>query len=151
MPRHMHPISVGTNHCISRYRFLAVSYWPGPVGLWYSPKEVCTSVARGTLTRDMSTTRKGLHGEVECTFTMRSKCQGVTPSNSKGGLPAPEAEARAQEGDVEAELTQPLVGRKACKTKQRQGIQVDSVPSQSREEPDQEASLKMEAESGDNP
>ena len=27
-----------------------VSYWPGPVGLWYSPREVCTSVARGTLT-----------------------------------------------------------------------------------------------------
>ena len=49
-------------------------------------------------------------------------CQGVTPSNSKGGLPAPEAKAHAQEGDVEAELTQPLVGRKTRKTKQKQGI-----------------------------
>ena len=28
-----------------------VSYWPGPVGLQYSPKEVCMSVARGMLTR----------------------------------------------------------------------------------------------------
>ena len=27
-----------------------VSYWPGPIGLQYSPREVCTSVARGTLT-----------------------------------------------------------------------------------------------------
>ena len=46
----MHPHSVGTNHCISRYRSLVVSYRPGPVGLRYSPREVCTSVARGMLT-----------------------------------------------------------------------------------------------------
>ena len=50
MPRHMHPISVRTDHCTSWYRFFTVSYQPGPVGLWYSPREVCTSVARGTLT-----------------------------------------------------------------------------------------------------
>ena len=50
MPRHMHPHCVGTNHCESRSRSLAGSYWPGPVGLQYSPREVCTSVARGTLT-----------------------------------------------------------------------------------------------------
>ena len=31
-------------------------------------------------------------------------CQGVTPSNSKGGLPAPEARARAQEGGVGAKI-----------------------------------------------
>ena len=46
----VHPISVGTDHCTSQYRFLTVSYQPGPVGLWYSPREVCTSIARGTLT-----------------------------------------------------------------------------------------------------
>ena len=78
-------------------------------------------------------------------------CQGVTPSNSKGGLPAPEAKAHVQEGGIEAELTQPLAGREACETKQRLDIRVDSVPSQSREEPDQEALLKKEAESRDNP
>ena len=36
--------------------------------------------------------------------------------------------------------------REARKTKQNQGIRVDSVPRWSREEPDQEASLKKEAE-----
>ena len=46
----MHPVSVRTNHCTSQYRSFAVSYRPGPVGLWYSPREVCASVARGTLT-----------------------------------------------------------------------------------------------------
>ena len=73
------------------------------------------------------------------------------PPNSKGGLPAPEAKACAQEGGVEGELTQLLAGWKAREAKQRPDIQVDSVPSQSREEPDQEASLKKEAESGSNP
>ena len=57
----------------------------------------------------------------------------------------------AQEGGIKAELTQPLAGQKAHETKQRPGIQVDLVPSQLREEPDQEASLKKKAESGDNP
>ena len=37
-------------------------------------------------------------------------CQEITPSNSKGGLPAPEAEVHAQEGGIEAKLTQPLAG-----------------------------------------
>ena len=46
----MHLHSVGTNHGISWPRSLMVSYWPGPVGLQYSPREVCTSVARGMLT-----------------------------------------------------------------------------------------------------
>ena len=32
-----------------------------------------------------------------------AECQGVTPSNSKGGLPAPEARAHTQEGGVKAE------------------------------------------------
>ena len=32
-------------------------------------------------------------------------CQGITPSNSKGGLPAPEAGARTQEGGIRAKLT----------------------------------------------
>ena len=73
-------------------------------------------------------------------------CQGITPFNSKGGLPAPEAGTHAQEGGIKAELTQPLAGQKACKTKQNQGSQVDSVPRWSREEPDQEACLKKEAE-----
>ena len=36
----------------------------------------------------------------------RTSCQGITPSNSKGGLPAPEAEACTQQGGIEAELTQ---------------------------------------------
>ena len=79
-------------------------------------------------------------------FSQCHHCQGVTPSNSKGGLPAPEAGVRVQEEGVEAELTQPLAGRKAHKTKQNQGIRVDSVPRWSREEPDQEACLKKEAE-----
>ena len=30
---------------------------------------------------------------------LENECQGVTPSNSKGGLPAPEAGARAQRGN----------------------------------------------------
>ena len=55
MPRHVHPLSVRTDHCTSQYRFFTVSYRPGPVGLWYSPREVCTSVARGTLTVALST------------------------------------------------------------------------------------------------
>ena len=31
-------------------------------------------------------------------------CQGITPSNSKGGLPAPEAGARAEEEGVRDEI-----------------------------------------------
>ena len=31
-------------------------------------------------------------------------CQGVTPSNSKGGLPAPEARAHAQEGGIDGQV-----------------------------------------------
>ena len=31
-------------------------------------------------------------------------CQGITPSSSKGGLPAPEAGARAQEGGIRAKI-----------------------------------------------
>ena len=31
-------------------------------------------------------------------------CQGITPSNSKGGLPAPEARACAQEGGIRAKI-----------------------------------------------
>ena len=31
-------------------------------------------------------------------------CQGITPSNSKGGLPAPEAGVCAQEGGVRAKI-----------------------------------------------
>ena len=46
----MHPQHVRADHCTSQYRLFADSYWPGPVGLRYSPREVCTSVARGTLT-----------------------------------------------------------------------------------------------------
>ena len=32
-------------------------------------------------------------------LAMEYTCQGITPSNSKGGLPAPEAGARAQKGN----------------------------------------------------
>ena len=46
----MHTPRVRADHYISRYGPFADSYWPGPVGLRYSPREVCTSVARGTLT-----------------------------------------------------------------------------------------------------
>ena len=31
-------------------------------------------------------------------------CQGITPSNSKGGLPAPEAGAHAEEGGIRDEV-----------------------------------------------
>ena len=43
-------------------------------------------------------------------------------------------------------LTHPLAGREARKTKQNQGSRVDSAPRWLREEPDQEACLKKEAE-----
>ena len=33
-----------------------------------------------------------------------SYCQGITPSNSKGGLPAPEARARVREGGIRDEI-----------------------------------------------
>ena len=33
-----------------------------------------------------------------------AQCQGITPSNSKGGLPAPEARARAEEGGIRDEI-----------------------------------------------
>ena len=46
----MHLNCVRAYHCTSWYRLFADSYRPGPVGLQYSPREVCTSVARGTLT-----------------------------------------------------------------------------------------------------
>ena len=46
-------------------------------------------------------------------------CQGITPSNSKGGLPAPEARARAHKRErLQAEQAQ-QVTREAYKTKQR--------------------------------
>ena len=47
-----------------------------------------------------------------------ASCQGVTPSNSKVGLPAPEARARAEGEASEMRLTHPLAGRRARKTKQ---------------------------------
>ena len=50
MPRHVHTPRVRANHCTSQHRPFADSYWPGPIGLWYSSREVCTSVARGMLT-----------------------------------------------------------------------------------------------------
>ena len=50
----MHPNRVRANHCTSRYRPFADSYRPGPIGLRYSPREVCTSVARGTLTETVT-------------------------------------------------------------------------------------------------
>ena len=50
MPRHVYLHRVRANHCTSRYRPFTDSYQPGPAGLRYSPGEVCTSVARGTLT-----------------------------------------------------------------------------------------------------
>ena len=78
-------------------------------------------------------------------------CQGVTPSNSKGGLPAPEARARTHKRErLQAKQAQQAT-IEAHMTKQRPGVRVDSVPSQSREEPDQEASLKKEAESRGQP
>ena len=49
----MHPLSVWANYCTSQSRPITVSYRPGPVGLRYSPREVCTSVARGTLTSSL--------------------------------------------------------------------------------------------------
>ena len=50
MLRHVHTPRVRADHYTSRYRPFADSYRPGPVGLQYSPREVCTSVARGMLT-----------------------------------------------------------------------------------------------------
>ena len=69
-----------------------------------------------------------------------SPCQGVTPSNSKGGLPAPEAGVHVQEGGIE--------GR------------IDSAPSQSKSSQDKAESgeeqepggpTEKEAEVGVNP
>ena len=47
------PLRVRADHCTSRYGLFVDSYRPGPVGLRYSPREVCTSVARGTLTKPL--------------------------------------------------------------------------------------------------
>ena len=78
-------------------------------------------------------------GRVGCELVV-TRCQGVTPSNSKGGLPALEARACAQEGGVES--------------------QVDSAPSrlkssqdkaESREEREPGGPTEKEAEVGVNP
>ena len=71
---------------------------------------------------------------------------GSYPLQLQGRPTCPGGRDTRKEGGVEAELTQPLAGREAHKTKQNQGSQVDSAPRWSREEPDQEACLKMEAE-----
>ena len=64
-------------------------------------------------------------------------CQGITPSNSKGGLPAPEAGTRAQEGN----------NYKLSKLS-KQSEELSRQSSELRGEQDQEAPLKKEARVG---
>ena len=79
-------------------------------------------------------------------------CQGITPSNSKGGLPAPEAGARAEEGGIRDNIDLSPSRSKSSQDKaETQSNRVNSAPGWSREERDQEAPLKKEARSGDDP
>ena len=56
---------------------------------------------------------------VDCIRILQDECQGITPSNSKVGLPAPEARARAHKRErLQAEQAQPAI-REARETKQR--------------------------------
>ena len=56
-------------------------------------------------------------GEIGTDY-IRGPCQGVTPSNFKGGLPAPEARAYAEEGGIRDEIDPSPSRSKARKTKQ---------------------------------
>ena len=79
-------------------------------------------------------------------------CQGITPSNSKGGLPAPEAGAHAEEEGVRDEIDPPPSRSEGSQDKaETQSNRVNSAPGWSREERDQEAPLKKEAGSGSDP
>ena len=79
-------------------------------------------------------------------------CQGITPSNSKGGLPAPEAGAHARKGGIRDEVDpSPSQSGDSQDKAETQSNQVNSAPGWSREEQDQEAPLKKEAESGSDP
>ena len=79
-------------------------------------------------------------------------CQGITPSNSKGGLPAPEAGARAQEGGVGAKIDlAPSRSEDSQDKAETQSSRVDSAPRWSREERDQEAPLRRKQRAGMTP
>ena len=62
-------------------------------------------------------------------------CQGITPSNSKGGLPAPEARARAEEGGVRDEIDPSPSRLKSSQDKaEPQAVGLTQPPRESREE-----------------
>ena len=78
------------------------------------------------------------------------ECQGITPSNSKGGLSAPEAGAHAEEGGIRDEIDpSPSRSGDLQDKAETQSSRVNSAPGWSREERDQEAPLKKEASGSD--
>ena len=81
-----------------------------------------------------------------------SYCQGITPSNSKGGLPAPEAGAHAEEGGIRDEIDpSPSRSRGSRDKAETQSNQVNSVPGWSREEPTRRPALRRKQKGGGNP
>ena len=62
-------------------------------------------------------------------------CQGITPSNSKGGLPAPEAGARAEKGGIRDEIDPSPSQSKSSQDKaEPQAVGLTQPPRESREE-----------------
>ena len=71
-----------------------------------------------------------------CTLFQQCLCQGITPSNFKGGLPAPEAGAHAEEGGIRDEIDpSPSRSRGSRDKAETQSNRVNSAPGWSREEP----------------
>ena len=62
-------------------------------------------------------------------------CQGITPSNSKGGLPAPEAGARAEEEGIRDEIDpSPSRSESSQDKAEPQAVGLTQPPRESREE-----------------
>ena len=79
-------------------------------------------------------------------------CQGITPSNSKGGLPAPEAGARAEEEGIRDKIDlSPSRSEDLQDKAEPQAVGLTQPPRESREEPDQEARPRRKQRTGGYP
>ena len=79
-------------------------------------------------------------------------CQGITPSNSKGGLPAPEARARTEEGGIRDEIDPSPSRLKSSQDKAGpQTAELTQLPKGVEGRADQEAPLRRKQRVGMTP
>ena len=97
-------------------------------------------------------TELGHHRKEHFRMTFESKCQGITPSNSKGGLPAPEAGARAEEEGIRVKIDlTPSRSEDLQDKAEPQAVGLTQPPRESRRERDQETPLRWKQRVGVTP